>query len=168
MLICEDAGSGRVGRTYRQVDRGQVFHWRSRSRQDCPSGRKSPSLHIHMPAQSLSIVQTHNVNMVVPIADFVVSLGSDGQILSQGTMSDALAKNSKLRQEIAKEKAFEEKAEQEEAFEAFEGATPDQVVPAQKEEKKDGKLILEEETAEGHISWNSSEFFSIYIHWALC
>lgn len=96
--------------------------------------------------------------MVVPIADFVVSLGSDGQILSQGTMSDALANNSKLRQEIAKEKAFEEKAEQEEAFEAFETPAPGQVVPAQKEEKKDGKLIMEEEMAEGHISWNSGEF----------
>ncbi|EIM80365.1 uncharacterized protein STEHIDRAFT_162782 [Stereum hirsutum FP-91666 SS1] len=105
------------------------------------------------------LLVTHNVSMVVPIADFVVSLGSDGQILSQGTMSDALANNSKLRQEIAKEKAFEEKAEQEEAFEAFETPAPGQVVPAQKEEKKDGKLIMEEETAEGHISWNSVKMF---------
>lgn len=98
--------------------------------------------------------------MVAPIADFVVSLGSDGQILSQGTMSEALAKNSKLRQEIAKEKALEEKVEQQEAeIEQLEGEEGKVQKKAdgdgQEGAKKDGKLVVEEETAEGHISWDS-------------
>lgn len=91
--------------------------------------------------------------MTNPIADFVVSLGPDGHILSQGTMSDALAKNSKLREEAKQEK------------EVADMATDDVDAPAldevatKKEEKNDGKLVVEEETAEGHISWQSRQCF---------
>lgn len=83
--------------------------------------------------------------MVAPISEFVVSLGSDGQILSQGTISDALEKNLNLKREVAKEIEIEEKAEEE--------IDPQQV---DLQKKTEGKLILEEEVAEGHISWASS------------
>lgn len=98
--------------------------------------------------------QTHNVSLTAPIADFVVSLGSDGQILSQGTMSEALAKSSKLREEAKHEFEVEEKA----AEEIDVPALGEEV--AKKEDKKDGKLVLEEETAEGHISWQSCQYIS--------
>lgn len=87
--------------------------------------------------------------MVAPIADFVISLGSDGQILSQGTITDALAMSSKLRDEVKEEKAIEEKA-----AENFDVPAPYEEVP-QNDSQKDGKLIVEEETAEGHVSWQS-------------
>lgn len=87
--------------------------------------------------------------MTAPIADFVVSLGPDGQILSQGTMSEALAKNSKLREEARQEKEIEEKA-----AEDVDAPHLDEEAP-KKENKADGKLVVEEETAEGHISWQS-------------
>ncbi|EIM80350.1 P-loop containing nucleoside triphosphate hydrolase protein [Stereum hirsutum FP-91666 SS1] len=100
------------------------------------------------------LLVTHNVSITAPIAEFVVSLGSDGQILSQGTMSDALAKNWKLREEARQEKEVEERA-------AAAVDVPDLDEEAsKKEDKKDGKLVLEEETAEGHISWQS---FKMYI-----
>lgn len=86
--------------------------------------------------------------MVASISEFVVSLGSDGQILSQGTISDALEKNLNLKLDVAKEIEIEEKAEEE--------IDSDQI-NLQKE--AEGKLILEEEVAEGHISWASSTWY---------
>ncbi|KAG5333486.1 hypothetical protein C0989_005688 [Termitomyces sp. Mn162] len=86
----------------------------------------------------------------LPSQEFVVSLGSDGQILSQGSISDALVKNSKLRAEVAQEKKKEEKAERE--------------IDAEREAetlKEDGKPIVEEESSEGHISWGSAKSSSL-------
>ncbi|KAH0581470.1 hypothetical protein H2248_012549 [Termitomyces sp. 'cryptogamus'] len=96
------------------------------------------------------LLVTHNVNMAAPISEFVVSLGSDGQILSQGSISDALAKNSKLKAEVAQERKKEEKAERE--------------IDAEQEAetlKEDGKLIVEEESGEGHISWGSVKMYLV-------
>ena len=39
---------------------------------------------------SLTCLQTHNVTLAGPISDFVVAMGSDGRIVSQGTVADAL------------------------------------------------------------------------------
>lgn len=78
----------------------------------------------------------------------MVSLGSDGRILSQGTISDALEKNSNLKLEVAKKVETEENAENE-------IDPPSQQVNVQK--KAEGKLILEEEVAEGHISMASGK-----------
>ncbi|KAG6906812.1 hypothetical protein DXG01_011996 [Tephrocybe rancida] len=96
------------------------------------------------------LLVTHNVHMVAPISQFVVSLGSEGQILSQGSVSDALAKNPKLKAEVAEETKKEEKTEQE--------------VDADKETKtreEEGKLTVEEESGEGHISWSSVKMYLI-------
>ncbi|KAF7353853.1 P-loop containing nucleoside triphosphate hydrolase protein [Mycena venus] len=51
-------------------------------------------------ADRTTLLVTHNIALVKPIAGFVVSLGSDGRILSQGTVSDALAKNRDLELEV--------------------------------------------------------------------
>ncbi|KAG5644694.1 hypothetical protein DXG03_007917 [Asterophora parasitica] len=94
------------------------------------------------------LLVTHNVSMVAPISKFVVSLGSDGQILSQGTILDALAKNSELQLEVALEKVAEQKAEEE-----IDGQEAEET-----RKEAQGKLILEEESGEGHISWESGEW----------
>ena len=80
------------------------------------------------------------------MADFVVSLGQDGQILSQGTLSEALKSNKSLSKKV--------KAEKEEATKADE--TIDDVLP-EIPEGKGGKLIAKEEVAEGHVSWSASK-----------
>lgn len=91
------------------------------------------------------MLQTHNVAMVSPIADFVVSLGTDGTVSSQGSVSDALAKDSKLLQEAAKDQEVLEKTEEE----------VDGVAPEGKPKEAEGKLIMAEEVEEGHVSLES-------------
>ena len=85
--------------------------------------------------------------MTTPIADFVVSLGTDGRIASQGSLSTILAKDKKLSAQVAKENEVIEKAEQE--------IDPEGV---DKEAKKnlDGKLIVEEEVPVGRVTWAAS------------
>jgi len=80
-----------------------------------------------------------------PVADFVVSLGQDGQILSQGTLSEALKSNKALIKEV--------KTEEAEVTEADE--TIDDVLP-EIPEGKGGKLIVKEEITVGHVSWSAS------------
>jgi len=83
---------------------------------------------------------THNVAIASPIADFVVSLGLDGRILSQGSVSDALAKDHLLAVEVSEDREVTETADH--------GTDP--AGPAKGPE---GKLIVKEEIQEGRISW---------------
>ncbi|QRW00073.1 ABC transporter transmembrane region [Ceratobasidium sp. AG-Ba] len=97
------------------------------------------------------LIVTHNVAMVGEVADFVVSLGSDGRIASQGSIADALRLNSKLRAEVEKEEELEKKADE----------VVDENAPVEEKEKKksDGKLVVAEETAEGHVGWPALKLF---------
>ncbi|KAI0258309.1 P-loop containing nucleoside triphosphate hydrolase protein, partial [Gloeopeniophorella convolvens] len=99
----------------------------------------------------LLVVSTplHNVALVGPVADYVISLGGDGQIMSCGTVSDALSKDEHLSADVAKEEAMLEKSEEE-----LDAEKPDEAA-----KKSAGKLILEEETQEGHVSWQSLQLF---------
>ncbi|QRV86022.1 ABC transporter transmembrane region [Ceratobasidium sp. AG-Ba] len=99
------------------------------------------------------LIVTHNVAMVSEVADFVVSLGSDGRIASQGSIADALRLNSKLRAEVEKEEELEKKADE----------TVDENTPVEEKEKKksDGKLIVAEEIAEGRVGWSAMKMFLV-------
>lgn len=81
--------------------------------------------------------------MVSPIASFVVSLGSDGRIASQGSVSEAMLKSEEMVKEEKESEDAIKRAEQEE----IEGD------PAEAKPKSDGKLVVAEEIAEGHVSW---------------
>ncbi|EMD41584.1 hypothetical protein CERSUDRAFT_110134 [Gelatoporia subvermispora B] len=94
------------------------------------------------------ILVTHNVAIASPIADFVVSLGTDGRIASMGSLDLALAKNKKLSKELQEEKEEINKAEHE-----VDEVEPD--VPA----RKDGKLIVEEEVEVGHVGWPAMKLY---------
>ncbi|KAH8086617.1 hypothetical protein BXZ70DRAFT_1067776 [Cristinia sonorae] len=89
------------------------------------------------------ILVTHNVALTSSIADFIVSMGSNGRILSQGSLSKALAKDKKLSAELQEETKQIEKAEHE----------IDPVEAGTNEQSKKGKLIVAEEISEGHIGW---------------
>jgi len=93
----------------------------------------------------LDIFQTHNVAMVHPIASFVVAVGLDGRIASQGTLEQALATDAKLREEIVSEKNVISKGE--EVVDASATGSKKEVKPAAK------KLIVAEEVALGRVSW---------------
>ncbi|KAF9807084.1 hypothetical protein IEO21_08395 [Rhodonia placenta] len=111
------------------------------------------------------LLVTHNVAMATPIAEFVVSLGTDGRIVSQGSLSKALARDKKLSEEVADENQEIKKAENE----------VDHGEPNVEAKKSDGKLILAEEVSVGHVSWAALRmFFSSlggghpFLFWMLC
>jgi ABC-type multidrug transport system fused ATPase/permease subunit len=96
------------------------------------------------------ILVTHNVALAAPVASFVVALGSDGRILSQGSVSDAVARDSRLAKAMDKEvKAIKANAEE---------VNLDEVVQDDDKNTR-GKLVVEEEIAEGHVSWDSFKLF---------
>jgi hypothetical protein len=93
--------------------------------------------------------QTHNVAMTSPIAHFVVSLGVDGRVLNQGSVSDALMKGKNLLQEVVEDKHAMGKSADE-----IDRTNSEQEAP-----KGDGKLTVAEEIQEGHVSWQALKLF---------
>ncbi|KAJ7634724.1 P-loop containing nucleoside triphosphate hydrolase protein [Roridomyces roridus] len=88
------------------------------------------------------ILVTHNVALAAPVADFTVSIGLNGEILSQGSVADALQHDIALAEEANAELEVLEQV----------------VDPAPTEEKKDvkdGKLILAEEVKLGRVKWSA-------------
>ncbi|RPD81341.1 multidrug resistance-associated ABC transporter [Lentinus tigrinus ALCF2SS1-7] len=79
------------------------------------------------------ILVTHNVAMASPIADFVVSLGTDGRVQTQ-----------EESEEIKKAEAEVDAVEPD-----------DEDAP----KKGDGKLIVAEEISEGHVSWQALRLY---------
>ncbi|KAG9126894.1 hypothetical protein FRC07_001505 [Ceratobasidium sp. 392] len=90
------------------------------------------------------LIVTHHVSMVGEVASLVVSLGPNGRVVSRGSVQDALRLDPKLRQEAEAEKEIEEKAE--EIFNEEDGSSEDT-------KKPDGRLVVEEEVAQGHVGW---------------
>ncbi|KAG8972657.1 hypothetical protein FRC05_009668 [Tulasnella sp. 425] len=96
------------------------------------------------------ILVTHHVAMLAPIADFVVSISSDGRILSQGEASDALKKDATLAAEIEEDQEIVEKKEKVENLENTDKP---------KDTKPSGQLIAAEEIVEGRIGLPAFKFF---------
>ncbi|KAJ7720271.1 hypothetical protein DFH07DRAFT_760895 [Mycena maculata] len=95
------------------------------------------------------ILVTHNVAMTRKIADVVVSVGSDGRVQSQASISDALAEDEALAEEVSKDQVVLEMAE-----------TQIDLAPSADEPKKmDGKLVLAEEIEIGRVSWSALNMF---------
>ncbi|KAG2123601.1 hypothetical protein DEU56DRAFT_829341 [Suillus clintonianus] len=97
------------------------------------------------------ILVTHNVAMASSIAHFVVSLGSNGRIVSHGSISETIAKDDKFAAEVAKEQ--EVLAKEAQVMDTLEEPKGDAA-------KSDGKLVMSEEIAEGHVSWPA---FKLYL-----
>ncbi|OSD00626.1 P-loop containing nucleoside triphosphate hydrolase protein [Trametes coccinea BRFM310] len=96
------------------------------------------------------ILVTHNVAMVSPVAHFVVDMGSDGRILSQGSLESALARDADLLNEVKEEQEVLEKAELE-----LDSEKPDDAAKKQAA----GKLVVAEEREEGHVGWTALKLF---------
>ena len=90
--------------------------------------------------------------MASPLAEFVISL-ADGHIISQGSVSDALKKNDKLAEEYKHDEEAMQLDEAEEVIDSFDsvGSAKPAVAP------KDGKIVVAEEIAFGHVSWKVCE-----------
>ncbi|KAG8985598.1 hypothetical protein FRB90_004594, partial [Tulasnella sp. 427] len=96
------------------------------------------------------ILVTHHVAMLAPIADFVISMGFDSRIISQGEAPDALKKDATLAAEVEEDKEIVEKKEE---IANHEGG------PKRKDAKTSGQLIAAEEIVEGRIGFAAFKFF---------
>ncbi|KAH0835495.1 hypothetical protein J3R83DRAFT_9163 [Lanmaoa asiatica] len=95
------------------------------------------------------ILVTHNIAVVRPITQFVVSLASNGHIIDQGSFSDLVERDEALAAVFAKEQEILEKDGVDE-------------VPEVNGEKPNGngKLVMAEEIPVGHVSWAA---FKLYL-----
>jgi hypothetical protein len=82
--------------------------------------------------------------MVRSLADFAVSIGTDGCIVAQGSVLEVLGADKTISDELQ---------EDEEAINMAEEEVEKRAVP-----QSDGKLIIAEEIEEGHVSWKSGMF----------
>ncbi|KAF8528037.1 P-loop containing nucleoside triphosphate hydrolase protein, partial [Hysterangium stoloniferum] len=94
------------------------------------------------------ILVTHNVAMVKSLAAFVVSIGLDGHIVSQGSMTDALAVDDTLLNEAVESQELE-----------LEAKKSVDVDPPKKNSKSGSKLVVAEEIAMGHVSWQAIRLY---------
>ncbi|TFK34800.1 multidrug resistance-associated ABC transporter [Crucibulum laeve] len=93
------------------------------------------------------LMVTHNVALTSSVADFVVSIGLDGTVTSRSSdVSLALNLDSELALEVKIDEENLKKGEGE-------------IASTEKETKADGKLIVVEEIAEGHVTWKSIKLF---------
>ena len=86
------------------------------------------------------LLVTHNIVLAEQISDFVVVLGLDGKVASQGSMSDALKSDSRLRTQAKKQNKE---------------VTDVKEMPPEKDNQATGKLIVAEELESGHLSWKA-------------
>ncbi|KDQ30408.1 hypothetical protein PLEOSDRAFT_1053612 [Pleurotus ostreatus PC15] len=98
------------------------------------------------------ILVTHNVALATPVAGFVVSLGSDGQIVSKGGVAEVLADSDALKQEVAVEQAALAKAEE---------TIDDAQVDPEDAKIAGGKLIAAEEVELGHVGWPAIKMYLV-------
>lgn len=77
----------------------------------------------------------------------MIALGPDGRVLSQGSLSTALATDKKLFEVAENDNALAEKSDQ----------LIDESEEVDGTKKSDGKLVMAEEVSEGHVGWSACE-----------
>lgn len=95
---------------------------------------------------SLHVIQTHNVAIVSPVASYIVDISSDGRARSYDTLDEALARDRQLAEELSREET--------------KSSEKDKVIGDEEKNQtvaRNGKLIVDEEIAEGHVGWNTSQ-----------
>jgi hypothetical protein len=80
----------------------------------------------------------------VPIAHFMVSLGVDGTVVSQGSPSDVLISNKTLSEIASDDIATNEKGNDK---------------PETEQAGPSGKLIVAEDVAAGHVRWHALKMY---------
>lgn len=95
-------------------------------------------------------LQTHNVAMVSPLASYVISIGKNGRIAHRGTVDEVIGKDKQMQAEMKKSDEMNKKEEE---------ASTTELVEEKKGSKSDGKLVVAEEIAEGHVSWSALKLY---------
>ncbi|OSX68144.1 hypothetical protein POSPLADRAFT_1043275 [Postia placenta MAD-698-R-SB12] len=94
------------------------------------------------------LLVTHNVALATPVAGFIVAMGTDGRVSSQGSLSDALEDVTQLAKDIVEERQAAETAED----------VTDKIEVSAKASKS-GKLVVAEEIAIGHVGLKSMKLY---------
>ncbi|KAF9813950.1 hypothetical protein IEO21_05386 [Rhodonia placenta] len=94
------------------------------------------------------LLVTHNVALATPVAGFIVAMGIDGRVYSQGSLSDALEDVTQLAKDIVEERQAAETAED----------VTDKIEVSAKASKS-GKLVVAEEIAIGHVGLKSMKLY---------
>ena len=98
------------------------------------------------------ILVTHNIPLAAPIADYAIAIGRGGRISAQGSISDVLNSDARLKALAQREEA---QLEKEKEVLDQEPVAPDSEAKATDEDdatkKSAGKLIVAEEKAIGHV-----------------
>ncbi|KAJ6559886.1 P-loop containing nucleoside triphosphate hydrolase protein [Mycena capillaripes] len=98
------------------------------------------------------ILVTHNVALAAPIADFTVSIGLNGRIMSQGSVAEALQHDIALANEANADLQVMEQVVDAEPVEVKKDA-------AKADGATDGKLILAEEIQLGKVKWSAVNLY---------
>lgn len=80
------------------------------------------------------------------MADFILAIGPNGQVRSQGSSREVLGKDAELEQEISHEAEALEFQENEEVLEDSKATAADSSI---------GKLVVAEEIALGRVGWDA-------------
>jgi hypothetical protein len=88
---------------------------------------------------------THNIALAGPLAEFVVSISSNGSTSTQETIREAVKKDSQLMQAAEAEIDIMEKSET--VIDKKESATDPHI-----DDEAKGKLVMTEEIDIGHVS----------------
>ncbi|KZS96561.1 P-loop containing nucleoside triphosphate hydrolase protein [Sistotremastrum niveocremeum HHB9708] len=95
------------------------------------------------------LLVTNNILLCEPFAGRVISIGKDGVISSQETVQEALTNDRSLRETVH---SVEEIRKEESVI----GNSSETIASADEAEKQpDGKLIVAEDMADGHLSWSA-------------
>ena len=104
-----------------------------------------------MPCAVLTVSQTHNVAVVEGVASYVVSLGQDGKIASQGKWARVLQEDTTLYKEL-------NVGREEFAVEINEiSVSPQTGSKKVAANGRQGKLVAPEEISQGNVSWSTGE-----------
>ncbi|KAI0644413.1 multidrug resistance-associated ABC transporter [Trametes meyenii] len=99
------------------------------------------------------LLVSHNVALIRPIAEFVVALGGDGRIASQGSWDKAVEEDKDLLSELITEEEQLEHADQLEDLE--------KPKPGDENGQQNGKLVVAEEVGEGQVGWNTLRLYFV-------
>jgi hypothetical protein len=95
------------------------------------------------------LLVSHNILLVEPLSDFVVSVGLDGHVRGRKSISEALKQDSLLLADIDKEKE--------------QLATKPEETDKKEMELPSGKLFETEKVAKGRVSRESCKCFRSYV-----
>ncbi|KAI0085661.1 hypothetical protein BDY19DRAFT_964983 [Irpex rosettiformis] len=104
------------------------------------------------------LLATHNIRLVQPVVEFVVSLGTDGCIADQGSTSSVLSAIEEEKEERQADK-LNTTLEEEEVLDTIDETPTATISNLAVKPSSDGKLIVAEEISRGRVPWSAMKLY---------